>query len=242
MTVCLPLLVFAMLLFVPVENARAEGEKAIVFIRSSAGSDGAPSTAAGSGFLVSGSGYLVTARHVIQPSLTTGTGINVSLGSKNSYPVPAQVYYCPSDGPDICILKINASDVSDHKIANEDLAALACRELKIGETISAQGYPAAGEANSLFTVPGQIVGDIGPQFLYPTALPTAPGMSGGPVYDSSGKIIGVIKGTAVGTPHTYITPVSQIRGKLGDINIPCDASPMRRGEQLLPSIFRNAVG
>ena len=57
---------------------------------------------------------------------------------------------------------------------------LACRNFQIGEPISAQGYPAAGEANSLFSVTGQII-SVGPQFLYPTVLPTAQGMSGEPI-------------------------------------------------------------
>lgn len=161
----------------------------------------------------------MTARHVIEPALRTGASVRLSLVSKHSPPVPAQIFYCSAaDGPDICIIKIGAQDLAVYGIQESDIPVLSCRVLGSQERISAMGYP-IGDNNTLFNVPGQIVGGIGEFFLYPAVLSAAEGMSGGPVYDVDGRVIGVLKGVAAG--YTYFTPIAQVRSQLGNASIAC---------------------
>ena len=114
--------------------------------------------------------------------------IGVALLTKQAYPVPAQPYHCARDAEwpwNIRVVHVDGANLTANNILSADLPELACRNLQVGEKISAMGYPSAGQTNTLFEVRGEIIGGIGPQFLYPAALPTTQGMSGGPVWTSA---------------------------------------------------------
>jgi S1-C subfamily serine protease len=214
-----------MVLLVVVASGPAQSAErdAIVFIRVSKGAD---VVAQGTGFLISRSGFALTARHVVDAAISSNAAIGVSLKSKGAYPVRADVFDCGSQGvPDVCVIKINEDDVARERI--DRFTDLACREARRQEKISAMGYP-AGEANTLFEVSGEVVGGMGPQFLIPAVLPVASGMSGGPVYDNARYVIGVLKSVAQGTPHAYFTPVSQVSSRLAAGSVPCPTNPPPR--------------
>ena len=84
----------------------------------------------------------MTARHVIESALATPNAvIGVALLTKQAYPVPAQPYHCARDAewPDICVVHVDGANLTANNILSADLPELACRNLQVGEKISAMG-------------------------------------------------------------------------------------------------------
>jgi hypothetical protein len=227
----------AAVLFGVTPYAQADDSAAVVFIRVKIGND---VRSQGTGFLISKNGYILTARHVVEAAIGAAAArIEVSLKSKGAYPVAATIFQdCGPTVPDICMIKIGEQEVAREGITS--VPELACRNVSLREKISTMGYP-LGEDNTMFDVPGQVVGGLGEGFLFPAALPIAQGMSGGPVFDDSRYVVGVLRGVARGTPHTYFTPIAQASSKLAAAGVPCPYDPpRRRGEILVPFISGGA--
>ncbi|WP_262030208.1 serine protease [Microvirga sp. Mcv34] len=184
----------------------------------------------GSGFLISSKGYIVTARHVVKAAVEGKSRLRVSLKHKDSNQIPADVFRCDRSEmyPDICIIRINADVVPSERITG--IPEVVCRDLNRGEDLSALGY-AQGEKNTLFTVLGKVIGDIGQFDMYPSSLPLTYGMSGGPVQDQNGNIVGVVAGGVKGGTHGYFTPISQFSSRLQEAGVRCTNAPNDTGRQ-----------
>jgi serine protease Do len=89
---------------------------------------------------------------------------------------------------DIALLKVR-----DAKFLKDAGAAdLACRTAQVGEDIRAEGNPFAVRFVSQWGKVGSKVQSIGHwRHAFSIGAPLAPGMSGGPVYDASGKVVGI---------------------------------------------------
>jgi S1-C subfamily serine protease len=132
-----------------------------------------------------GHGYIVTAAHVVEDNPTVQ--ITDSLGHKHTGTVlwSNKVY-------DIALVRIgDYSDVGS--------ARLTCsHSIPVGTNVSAVGNPLSLEN---ITTWGKISSDIrerGPWKLSVVAdMTIAPGMSGGPVFDAVGEVVGIVVGVAI---------------------------------------------
>lgn len=139
----------------------------------------------GTGFVVSASGHIVTNHHVIE-------GCSDLKGNLT--------------GEAAMVLRVVSSD------ANNDLALLQApstttfkefarirdRSIRSGDSVVAIGFPFHGLLTSDFTVTTGIVSSLSgmrndSRFLQISA-PVQPGNSGGPLFDTTGQIVGVVTG------------------------------------------------
>lgn len=141
-----------------------------------------PASFGGTGFAISGNGYIVTNYHVVRGA----DSIHVQNG-KGSYKVQS-VYTDPIN--DIAILKINDKTF-------ENLPSLPYTIKKgassLGESVFTLGFP----KDDIVLGDGYVSsknGINGDTLAYQVAIPVNPGNSGGPLLDNNGNIVGIING------------------------------------------------
>ena len=142
----------------------------------------AVSASAGSGFILSEDGYVITNAHVVSGAQT----IKVDLFNGESY--DAQLVGADS-GFDIAVLKMEAEGLQPVSVGNSD-------DLKVGEEVAAIGNP-LGELTITMTsgilsaLDREINTDGNPQNMIQTNAAINSGNSGGPLFDMDGNVIGV---------------------------------------------------
>ena len=160
-----------------------------------------PQSGTGSGFFVSKMGHVITNAHVVKNCN------RVTIGDNANKQVPAEVVNADKSN-DLALLKLSTLEMASaesksliHKLgivvvplASKGL--LRSEDVRLGEKILVAGYP-FGDAfsNSIKVTTGVVssirgVGDDSGQFQLDAAV--QPGNSGGPIYDSSGNIVGVV--------------------------------------------------
>lgn len=163
----------------------------------------------GSGVIISRNGntyYILTARHVVEG---LGRSIVIMINGKE-YPLDNSQPQKLAD-LDLAIVQFKSSETFDiAPIGNS-------KQINQGENIYVSGWPAIDQAitkPSHLVTEGRIAGirpgnSDGYELLYSNS--TGPGMSGGPIFDSNGQVIG-IHGRAAGNSE---------RGKIGiNLGIP----------------------
>jgi hypothetical protein len=211
-----------MLLAMPsrIAVAQSDNTEALVFIKISEAGSGAQVNA-GSGIILNKQGFIVTAAHLLEDYDPAIHQINVSLRSRNGTPLPAQKFNCASENVDVCILKLSPDDITSNNITN--YFTLSCRDIGTQEKISAWGYP-VGPMNTKNHPSGQVTGGVGEKFLMPAAIVILGGMSGGPVLDESGSVIGIVYGVAKDqTSFALFTPLQYAHSLIGDTGTACDS-------------------
>lgn len=156
---------------------------------------GQQSTAAvaGSGFIVSEDGYIVTNYHVIKEAYASGYKISVLTYDGESY--EATVVGTEAEN-DIAVLKINATGLS--AVTFED-----SENLVVGETIYCLGNPlgelnfsiSSGMVSALdreITTQDSTTGELTTNAMFQVDAAINEGNSGGPVYNSTGKVVGMV--------------------------------------------------
>jgi S1-C subfamily serine protease len=160
-----------------------------------------PQSGTGSGFFVSKLGHVVTNAHVVK-------GCNkVTVGDSANKQVPAEVVN--TDGSnDLALLKLSSLEMASAEsksliqklsivvvpLASKGL--LRSDDVRLGEKVLVAGYPFGDAFSDTIKVTTGIVsatrgaGDDSGQFQLDAAV--QPGNSGGPIYDSSGNIVGVV--------------------------------------------------
>ena len=160
-----------------------------------------PQSGTGSGFFVSKLGHAITNAHVVQNCK------KVTIGDNANKQVPAEVIN-KDNFNDLALLKLSSLEMASAEsksliqklgivvvpLASKGL--LRSEDVRLGERILVAGYP-FGDAfsNSIKVTTGVVsslrgVGDDSGQFQLDAAV--QPGNSGGPIYDSSGNIVGVV--------------------------------------------------
>ncbi len=160
-----------------------------------------PQSGTGSGFFVSKMGHAITNAHVVQNCN------NVTIGDNANKQVPAEVIYTDKSN-DLALLKISSLEMASAEsksliqklsIAIVPLASkglLRSEDVRLGEKVLVAGYPYGDFfSNSIKVTTGVVsstrgTGDDSGQFQLDAAI--QPGNSGGPIYDSSGNIVGVV--------------------------------------------------
>ncbi len=164
---------------------------------------------AGTGFLITQNGYIVTNKHVVFDTAADYTVLLADGGQK-----PAQVVYKDSTH-DLAIIKIEGSNYNSVGLGNSD-------NLKLGQTVFAIGN-ALGEYNnsvSVGIISGldrtiQASGSAGVEQLkgvIQTDAAINPGNSGGPLLDLNGQAVAVNVATVVGSNNiSFSIPINIIR-------------------------------
>ena len=142
---------------------------------------------AGSGFIISNDGYILTNYHVVEMAYNHNLPIVVAINDGSEY--EAQVIGFETNN-DVAIIKIEATGLNPAIIANSDL-------INVGQTVYAVGNP-FGEL--VYTMTDGIVsardrevsveGKTINTFQISAAVNS--GNSGGPVYNSNGEVIGIV--------------------------------------------------
>ena len=142
----------------------------------------AVSASAGSGFILSEDGYIITNCHVVKGADT----IKIALYSGESLDA---VLVGSDVGYDVAVLKVEATDLPAVTVGDSD-------KLQVGEEVAAIGNP-LGELTFTMTngilsaLDREINTDGNPQNMLQTNAAINSGNSGGPLFDMDGNVIGV---------------------------------------------------
>jgi len=136
----------------------------------------------GTAFLVSTGGHVVTNHHVISHCTSDITGA-ISNSGKMKLRIVAK-----DEINDLALLQAPTSF--------KDVAAIRSTPVRSGDAIVAIGYPYHGLLTSDFTVTTGIVSSLSgvlndTRYLQISA-PVQPGNSGGPLFDASGDVVGIV--------------------------------------------------
>lgn len=138
---------------------------------------------AGSGFIISSDGFIVTNHHVIE------NAVSIKVGLNNGDIVPAELKGHDAS-TDIAILKIYQSGLRSLSFANSDELQVGQIAIAIGNPLGLQHTVTAGVVSalgrSLRASNGRLIDDV-----IQTDAALNPGNSGGPLVNSSGHVIGV---------------------------------------------------
>ncbi|MEY9573488.1 S1-C subfamily serine protease [Bradyrhizobium diazoefficiens] len=143
-------------------------------------------TKSGTGFVVSANGHVVTNNHVIDGCVGDIKGNLTSEASMALRVVSSDA------NNDLALLQAPST------AAFKDFARIRDRSIRSGDSVIAIGFPYHGMLTSDFTVTTGIVSSLSgmrndTRFLQISA-PVQPGNSGGPLFDATGQIVGVVTG------------------------------------------------
>lgn len=142
----------------------------------------------GSGFIISSDGYIVTNYHVISYAVTEGYSLTVMLHNGDTYPAQVVGFYQDND---LAVIKIDATGLNAVTLGNND-------DMKVGDSIYAVGNP-LGELD--YTMTNGIVSALDRVIqvdaatsinMFQIDAAVNSGNSGGPVYNTQGKVIGIV--------------------------------------------------
>jgi Trypsin-like peptidase domain len=158
---------------------------------------------AGSGFIVTKDGLIVTAAHVIRGA-TSGVA---RLASGESFEIRGFVALDTSR--DFAILRVAGFELPTAILANSD-------SVRVGQRLIAVGAPLGLEA----TVTDGILSSRrlvnGVQWLQ-MSVPVSPGSSGGPIANEAGQVVGVVVAGIVGSAAqnlNFALPINYVRGAI----------------------------
>ena len=146
------------------------------------------SAVAGTGFIITSDGYIMTNYHVIEPACKYTYKITVLFKDGTSYDASVTGF---EEDSDVAVLKIDANDLSPVSIGNSD-------NIAVGDSVFAIGHP-LGELDFSMTsgrvsaLDRSITADRNSapinMFQFDAAINS--GNSGGPVFNESGEVIGI---------------------------------------------------
>jgi len=171
----------------------------------------APSKYSGTGFLVSGNGYIVTAYHVVKSS------DSVFIENEKFGRLKVSLVY-KNPETDVALLL-----VIDNQFKNLPSVPFAIRSSEglLGEAVYTLGYP----RNEIVYGDGTISATSGyeqNESSYQISIPVNPGNSGGPMIDQQGSVVGIVNGVQTDARGTAFAVKSNVL--LDEIkNIPLDS-------------------
>jgi S1-C subfamily serine protease len=193
-----------------------DNKKPIVFIWSESVDTG-QRTPLGSGFVLGESGDVLTARHVVE-QFVQGEKLVVSISTKSTFPVDVDMSDVDCDSTqDYCFIRIPPDVIADRV---STFYRLGCYVPKADSPLMAAGFFAGGDMHGGVVTPrGNSIGGLIAGGLLPTSIPLEPGMSGGPVFDQSMTVIGIVKGGS--TQFGHVQPLRRARSDLADRGFEC---------------------
>ncbi len=143
---------------------------------------------AGSGFIISEDGYILTNYHVIEYADKYNYEINVMLHDGTVY---SAALVGGEEENDVAVIKIEADGLSPATLGDSD-------QMQVGQPVYAIGNP-LGELE--YTMTGGIVSALDREIhteeavainMFQIDAAVNSGNSGGPVYDAAGRVIGIV--------------------------------------------------
>ena len=138
--------------------------------------------ASGSGFMITRSGHVVTNKHVVRACRQ----VQVRVGETALH--PAEVVAVDPDD-DLALLKVDAALPSAVIFRGSPA-------VRAGEDVVATGYPLSGlladEVNVTVGTISALAGMRNDKHVLQMTAPVQPGSSGGPLFDASGHLVGVV--------------------------------------------------
>ncbi|MES2624314.1 MAG: Do family serine endopeptidase [Pseudomonadota bacterium] len=146
------------------------------------GPNSEPSSATGSGFIISDDGFIVTNHHVIDGA----ESITVTLNDQRAYKA---VVVGSDERSDLAVLKIEASSLPVVTLGDSS-------KLKVGEWVLAIGSPFGLQysvAAGIISYMGRSLPSQGTNYVsfIQTDVAINPGHSGGPLFNLAGEVIGI---------------------------------------------------
>jgi len=142
--------------------------------------DDVPVRGQGSGFLISADGLILTNAHVVNGAKQ----LTVTLADHREF--PAKVIGADRSS-DIAVLKIDAQGLPSERIGNSDQLAVGDYVLAIGAPFGLEETATAG----IVSATGRSLPGDGYVPFIQTDAAVNPGNSGGPLFDSSGTVVGI---------------------------------------------------
>jgi putative serine protease PepD len=177
---------------------------------------------AGSGFIIDGTGYILTNNHVISDAVISGGKIQVSLNDGTTF--DGEVIGRDASF-DLAVIKINATGLKALQFGDSDKIQVGDAVIAIGSPLGLSGTVTTG----IISAKDRAVttGDSATESSFINALQTDaainPGNSGGPLVDATGAVIGINSAIAsLGTSSQagsiglgFAIPINQAR-KIAD--------------------------
>lgn len=158
----------------------------------------------GTGFIISNDGYLLTASHNLQPPEECEQHIQLKIegriGYRKNKPLFSLAKVGQDDNLDVAILKFSPRGEAFNyaTICNS-------QRMESGKKLAAFGFPKGSGFAPLPTIYSNSDGDAG---RWVASSDFTHGVSGGPVYDYTGKVIGMVQGGLKNTPAVrFIVPL-----------------------------------
>lgn len=190
---------------------RMASQSAIAYIETESSSDGRdPQISSGTGFLVTSSGFVITASHVVpEPAPGRQVAYRAALRSPAEQKFPLQLI-CRIKEYDVALLKL-PDDTPVARGLRVKLRALTEEDARLYTL----GFPAKmiRQTEAMSSAEGLLSNMHGPGGLWQTTLPLNRGNSGGPVFDYSGQVVAVAVG-GFDDAHliTFVRPTYQLVG------------------------------
>ena len=148
----------------------------------------------GTGIIISADGYILTNHHVIADALAGGYDVEVMLYDGTTY--KATIVGYESDNNDIAVLKIDATGLNPVTLGDSNT-------MQVGQTIYAVGNPLGeltytmtqGMISALdreITTQDETTGVSSTVNMFQVDAAINSGNSGGPIYNTEGKVIGIV--------------------------------------------------
>jgi serine protease Do len=141
-----------------------------------------PGTYGGTGFAVSGNGYIITNYHVV-------AGADSLYVQNNKGEAFKAVSIFEDISSDLAILKVSDSSFKSHALPY----ALKPQPVHLGEEVFTMGFPRDEIVYGKGYISAQ-TGFNGDTAAYQVSIPVNPGNSGAPLLDSKGNVVGIITG------------------------------------------------
>lgn len=199
------------------------------------------SVSTGTGFLLSPKGYIVTCQHVVEDA----TNIYVIDNSTPNNRLAASVVVSDKNN-DLCILKVNGLSID----SNSSLPYGFDTGLnRTGESVFCMGYPLTQVMGNEIKVTNGIISSVtgfeGDTSCYQVSTPVQAGNSGGPLFNSSGNVIGIINSKIPQAENvSYAVKTAYLSNLLGLVNNDIHIGKKNISTSSLPSlvdIFKSAV-
>lgn len=143
--------------------------------------NGLPHHDTGTGFIITADGYVLTCNHLLPPREYDKLTISGSIGDRNGQVYPLELIQ-PDSNTDLALLKIE----STHPWTPVRICA--STSAMEDDAVFALGYPLL---ENLSGAPGSITSKTGKNGHWRTNAPLNHGMSGGPVFNVNGDVVGI---------------------------------------------------
>lgn len=170
---------------------------------------------AGSGFIVSSDGYIITNKHVVEDESAKYTVILHDEKHKDEKVEAEVVARDPNENRDIAILKINKTDLPYLNLGDSN-------NIKVGQTAIAIGYALGQFDNTVskgvvsglsrsISASGTQAGSEDLKNLIQIDTAVNPGNSGGPLLDLGGNVIGLNVAMAEAQSIAFAIPINEVK-------------------------------